>query len=168
LKIQTSPSLHAARFRGLVDHRLHGKGHDADEDRQAGFALHQGLTGDGIVNAVGGVVGLGDDRIEGGAEQRRVHLVGDLLQAALQDRQRYRIDCHHSASSSYFLPAARIRRSDQVVQPGEIEHAATERRVRAIGDQIGVIVAGGGGDGADDPAGENHEAEAEAFKRRRR
>ncbi len=98
----------AALLRGLVDDRLHGKGHDADEDRQAGFTLHQGLAGVRIVDAVGGVMGLGDDRVEGGAEQGRVHFVGDLFQTALQDCERDRIYCHQSASSSYFLASARM------------------------------------------------------------
>ena len=39
----------------------------------------------GVVEPVRGVVRLGDDRIEGAAEQRRVHLVGDLLEAAFED-----------------------------------------------------------------------------------
>ena len=77
----------AAVARDLVDHRLDGERHGADEDRQARGALHQRRAGFGVIEAVAGVVRLGDDRIEGGAIERRVHLVGDLDEAAVEHRQ---------------------------------------------------------------------------------
>ena len=78
--------------RDLVDHRLDREGHGADEDRQARRALHQGGAGLGVIEAVAGVVRLGDDRIERRAVQRRVHLVGDLDEAAVEHRKRDRIE----------------------------------------------------------------------------
>ena len=46
----------------------------------------------GVIEAVAGVAGLGDDGVEGGAIERRVHLVGDLLEPAFQHGQRDGID----------------------------------------------------------------------------
>ena len=37
-------------------------------------------------------MGLGNYRIEGAAEQRRVHLVSNLFESPLEDRERYRIN----------------------------------------------------------------------------
>ena len=91
--------LEPAVARHLVDHRLDREGHGTDEDRQAIGALHQRVAGDGVVEPVAGVARLGDDRVEGRAEQRRVHLVGDLFEPALQDGQSDRIDAGHAASS---------------------------------------------------------------------
>ena len=48
--------------RDLVDHRLDGEGHGADEDRQAGRALHERRAGLGVVEAMAGVARFGDDR----------------------------------------------------------------------------------------------------------
>ena len=79
----------------LVDHRLDRERHRADEDRQARGALHQGRAGLGVIEAVAGVVRLGDDRIEGRAVERRVHLVGDLHQAAVEHGERHRIERAH-------------------------------------------------------------------------
>ena len=91
-----SPAVEIAVARDLVDHRLDREGHGADEDRQAGRALHQGCAGLGVIEAVAGVVRLGDDRIERRAIQRRVHLVGDLDEAAVEHRKRDRIErLHH-------------------------------------------------------------------------
>src|SRR6185436_8590510 len=78
----------------------------ADEDRQAGCALHQGRAGVGVVEAVAGVVRLRDDRIERRAEQRRVHLVGDLGETAVEHRERDGIERLHRLS--YFCPSAII------------------------------------------------------------
>ena len=64
---------------GLVDHRFHREGHDADEHRQARLALHQRFAGDRVVDTMRGIMRLGDDRIERRAKQRCIHLVGDLL-----------------------------------------------------------------------------------------
>ena len=80
--------IEVAVARDLVDHRLDGECHRADEDRQAGCALHQRRAGLGVIEAVAGVVRLGDDRIERRAIQRRVHLVGDLDEAAVEHRER--------------------------------------------------------------------------------
>ncbi|MNI59392.1 hypothetical protein D3C73_1145510 [compost metagenome] len=78
---------HATALGGHLGGRLHGKGHRAHKDRQAGFALDQGGAGGRVVHAVAGVVGLGNDGVERAAVQRRVHLIGNLFQTALQDRQ---------------------------------------------------------------------------------
>ena len=45
-----------------------------------------------MIEPVAGVVRFGDDRVEGGAIKRRVHLVGDLHQAAIEHGQRYGIE----------------------------------------------------------------------------
>ena len=87
--------LEPAVARDLVDHGLDGERHGADEDRQAGRALHQGRAGLGVVEAVAGVVRLGDDRIERRAVERRVHLVGDLDETAVEHRERDRIERAH-------------------------------------------------------------------------
>ena len=77
---------------GLVDHRLDRERHGADKDWQTALALHQSLAAVGVIQAVRGVMRLGDDGIEGGTKQRGIHLVGDLFQPAIEHRQRYRID----------------------------------------------------------------------------
>ena len=69
----------------LVDDGLGGERHDADEDGKAGAALDEGCAGGCLVDAVAGVVGFGDGGIEGGAEEGRVHLVGDGFEASLED-----------------------------------------------------------------------------------
>ena len=61
--------------------------HGADEDRKPAGSLGDQRAVAGGVDAVGAVVGLGDDRREGGAGEGEVHLVADLLQAGL-DRRR--------------------------------------------------------------------------------
>ena len=93
--------------RDLVDHGLHRERHGADEDRQAGRALHQRRAGLGVVEAVAGVVRLGDDRIERRAVERRVHLVGDLDQAAVEHRKRDRIERGHRITPCWAGPPAR-------------------------------------------------------------
>ena len=75
----------------LVDHRLGGERHDADEDRQARTCPAPGWRRWRVVEAVAGVVRLGDGRVERGAEQGRVHFVGDLFEPALEHRKRDRI-----------------------------------------------------------------------------
>ena len=95
-----SPAVEAAVARDLVDHRLDRERHGADEDRQAGGALHQRRAGLGMVEAVAGIVRLGDDRIEGGAVERRVHLVGDLDEPAVEHRQRDGIERGHRRARS--------------------------------------------------------------------
>ena len=66
-------------------------GHGAREYGQPRRPLHQRGPRDGVVDAVGGVVGLRDDRIEGRAEQGCVHLVHQLLQPPLKHGQRHRV-----------------------------------------------------------------------------
>ena len=83
----------------LVDHRLDRERHGADEDRQPRRALHQGGAGLGVIEAVAGIVRLGDDRIERRAVERRVHLVGDLDEAAIEHRKRDRIERGHRGVS---------------------------------------------------------------------
>ena len=91
--------LQPAVARDLVDHGLDRERHGADEDRQAGRALHQRRAGFGVIEPVAGVVRLGDDRIERRAEQRRVHLVGDLHQTAVEHRKRDGIERPHQRGS---------------------------------------------------------------------
>ena len=125
----------------FVDHRLDRERHGADEDRQACRSLHQRRAGFGMVEAVAGVARLGDDRIESGAVERRVHFVGDLLEPALEDRQRDGIERAHRAAPARTRTASRslqvpgfvalaerehLRSSDDGVQRIEIEHAVAE------------------------------------------
>ena len=77
-----------------LDHRLGGELHDADEDRQAQLALGDDLAGVAMVDAVGAVEGLGDDRRERGLLVHQVHLARDLAQAVLDDREGDRIEGH--------------------------------------------------------------------------
>ena len=67
--------------RGLFDDGLHREAHDADEDWQAGLALHKGVAGFRMIETMTGVMCFGDDRIECGAKQGRVHLVRYLFHA---------------------------------------------------------------------------------------
>ena len=73
--------------------RAYRKGHGAYKYRQSGLALHQRVAALGVVQAVAGVVRLGNDGVERAAVQRGVHLVGNLLQSAAQDRQRDGVHC---------------------------------------------------------------------------
>ena len=50
-----------------------------------------------VVDAGRAVVGLGDDRREGGAREGEVHLVADLLQAGLDDRKGDGVERAHGA-----------------------------------------------------------------------
>ena len=83
----------------LVDHRLDRERHGADEDRQALGPLDERRAARRMVDAVAGIAGFGDDRVEGRAVERRVHLVGDLLEPALEDRQRDGVESGHDAVS---------------------------------------------------------------------
>ena len=78
------------------NHRLHGERHHPDEDRQAGLALNKGFTRFRIVNTVAGVMRLGDDRVESGPEQGRVHFIGNLFQSPFQNGKRNRIHLRRS------------------------------------------------------------------------
>ena len=69
---------------GALDRGLGGVAHRADEDRQPLLAHRHGLAVD-VIDAVAAVPGLGDHRAEGGAKQRRVHLVDELFQPAADD-----------------------------------------------------------------------------------
>ena len=84
-----------------LDHRLRRELHRADEHRQAEFALRDQLAGVAVIDAVGAVEGLGDHRPEGRAHEREVHLVADLLQAGLDDRERERVDACSVAMLAY-------------------------------------------------------------------
>ena len=78
-----------------LDHRFGRILHDADEDRQTLAALRDQRAVDGRVDAVRAVIGLGDDRREGGAGKRQIHFITDLLQGGLQHRKRDRVElCH--------------------------------------------------------------------------
>ena len=79
----------------LVDDGLYCESHGADEDRQAGGSLHQRSAGLGMVEAVAGVVGFRDDRVEGGTIERCVHLLGDLDEAAVEHRKGDGIERFH-------------------------------------------------------------------------
>src|SRR5215204_821734 len=83
----------------LVDHRLDGERHGADEDRQALCPLDERRPARRMVDAVAGVARFGNDRVEGRAVERRVHLVGDLLEPALEDRQGDGVESGHDAVS---------------------------------------------------------------------
>src|SRR6185437_16324206 len=63
-----------------------------DEDRQAEIALGDELAGVAVIDAVRAIERLGDDRAEGGAHEGEIHLVADLLQAVLNDRQGDRVE----------------------------------------------------------------------------
>ena len=68
-----------------VNHRLHRKGHDPNENRQSRLALNKRFARFRIIDAVAGVMRLGDDRIECRAEQRGVHFIGNLFQSPFQN-----------------------------------------------------------------------------------
>ena len=55
---------HVTRFEvaAAFDHGLGGELHDADKDRQPEFALGDDFTGGAIVDPVGAIKSLGDDR----------------------------------------------------------------------------------------------------------
>ncbi len=108
----------------LLDHGRHAIGHDAHEDRQARFALHQRRARLGVVDPVGGVVRLGDDRVEGRAEERRVHLVGDLLHPARENRKRDRIDGAHAL---VFVSAMSFQTSCRMKSPPSVSNRSTKR-----------------------------------------
>ena len=68
-----------------LDDRARGELHDAHEDGQPQLALGDDVAGVAVVDAVGTVEALGDDRREGGALEGEIHLAGHLLEAVLDD-----------------------------------------------------------------------------------
>ncbi len=104
---------------GFLDHRLHGKGHHPDKDRQAGLALHQGIPRHGMIETMTGVMRFGDDGVEGGAEQGRVHFVGDLFHPTRQDGKRDRINLRGrlGAHAFAFASAMSFQTSCRVIFP---------------------------------------------------
>ena len=84
----------AAVARDLLDHGPDGKRHGADEDGQPGRPLHQRVACGGVIQAVAGVAGFGNDRVERRAVERCIHLIGDLRQAPVQDGQGDRVGRH--------------------------------------------------------------------------
>ena len=99
----------AAAGRSRLDGEFDGARHGSREDRQAGGALDQGRPGGGVVDAMGGVVGLGNDGVEGRAEQGGVHLVHELLEPPLENGQRDGIQhgAHPRGSRAAARPAGR-------------------------------------------------------------
>ena len=79
-----------------LDDRARGELHDAHEDRQTELALGDDVARVAIVDAVRAIEALGDDRREGRALERQIHLAGHLLQAVLHDDQRDGIDHAHA------------------------------------------------------------------------
>ena len=69
--------------------------HRADEDRQPQLALGDELAVLARVDAVGAVEALRDDGTEGRADEGEVHLVADLLQAALHHAESDGIERAH-------------------------------------------------------------------------
>src|SRR5580704_4452325 len=67
-----------------------------------------------------------------------------------------------SASLQHF------RRADQLIEPGEIEHAPAERRGAAVRLERGIEFLGGPGDRAHDAGGKDHDGEAERLELARR
>ena len=57
--------------------------------------MHQGRAGIGMIQAMAGVVRLRNDRVERGTIERRVHLVGDLDETAVEHRKRDGIEQGH-------------------------------------------------------------------------
>ncbi len=91
--------------------------HGADEDRQAPGALRDQRAVLRRIDPVRAVVRLGDHRREGGAREGQVHLVADLLQAGLDDRQGDRVEAHGAPPTVMIrLPSA----SPVAWQPGSI------------------------------------------------
>jgi hypothetical protein len=82
---------------GLVDHGLDGKRHGANEDRQAALSLHQRFSIVFVIQPVSGVVRLGDDGIEGRAEQGGVHLVCNLFKPTVENGECHGIDHQNSS-----------------------------------------------------------------------
>ena len=94
--------------------------HGADEDRQTQLALRDQLAVLLGVDAVGAIQPLRDDRAEGRADEGEVHLVADLLQAALHHAEGDGIELAHPLTSRIRLPMesreARLPGSTTLVQ----------------------------------------------------
>jgi hypothetical protein len=63
--------------------------------RQAGRPLQARRAGLGLIEPVAGIMRLGDDRIESRAVKRRIHFIGNPDEAAVNDRERDRIERLH-------------------------------------------------------------------------
>jgi hypothetical protein len=61
-----------------------------------------------------------------------------------------------------------FRRADQLIEPGEIEHAPAERRGAAVRLERGIEFLGGPGDRAHDAGGKDHHGEAKRLELARR
>src|SRR5262249_31425954 len=84
-------------------------------------------------------------------------LAASPTRASLAPRRRWR----------RFVPLAErehLRRPDQFVEHGEVEHAGTKRLGRSAGGKRGVIVARRARQGAHDAAGKDHEREADRLE----
>src|SRR5581483_8592243 len=103
--------------------QLAGRGlHGADEHRQAVLALRNQRAVMAVVDAIGAIIGLADHRREGSARERDVHLVADLLQAGLDDRQCQCVDrSGHAFTRMRRLPIA----STVALEPGSITVVAS-------------------------------------------
>src|SRR5438132_1031462 len=75
---------------------------DVNTARRA--ALGDGLTGLRVIEAVGAVVGLADDRGDGGPDEVQVHLVADLLECAADDGDGDWVD-GHSVTRRLLVPS---------------------------------------------------------------
>jgi hypothetical protein len=104
----------AALRLGDLDEVLDRELHVGEEDRQAVAALGDRFAGDWMKDAVGAVVRLGDDRRERGVDEMEVHLVADLLEAALDHGESDRI--HHLAPTIMLA-----RASIFTLMPGSIK-----------------------------------------------
>ena len=99
--------IHGENIAGLDRRRARDDGlgrllHGPDKDRQAEVALGDELAGLAVIDAVGAVLSLGDDRAERRPHEGQVHLVADLLKTVLDDAQRDGVEllCHQPALTS--------------------------------------------------------------------
>ena len=83
--------LHPPALKSHCGGGAHRKGHHPDKNRQARFALHQGVPIHRIIKTVAGIVGFGNDGVERTAVQGGIHLIGNLLETSSQNGQGHRI-----------------------------------------------------------------------------
>ena len=81
--LDSATSLAIARNEGFASFAVtfrYGQRHKAEIDAARRTARDQRVAGFGMIDAVAAVARLGDNRAEGAAKQRRVHLVDDLFE----------------------------------------------------------------------------------------
>ena len=108
----------------FFNYGLNCKGHHPNENRQAGFTLHQGIAIHRMIETMTGIMGLCNNRVEGCAEKSCVHLVRNLFHPSSEDGQCNWVNLSHVLA---FVSAMSFQTSCRMSLPFTISKRSMNR-----------------------------------------